>query len=212
MTFTTVVPYDPDAAKENKVFIPLKRCRNKLLIVRPLKYQAEGFITSNHPEGTDTVFCDYALLDALAEAENEIGDKLPGFPAGTQFRNNATFARYLIGTFKRHIGETLLGTVHFGPATKGQPPIMWTDLTHDAASVARGQQWLAQHPEFLIPVEAQITSSAPAVPAGPAPGVATVAPQQAQVGVQVAGAPLSTLEQMRNAAQGQNPYQGEPPF
>lgn len=215
MTFTTVTPYDPEEAKKDRgPFIPLRRCRNRLLVARPVKYQKEGFITSNAPDGTDVVFCDFALLDGLPEAENELGDKLPGFPAGQQFRNQSVLQRYLIGTFKRYIDHTLIGTIYFGQPTKGQPPIMWQDLSGDPASVQRGQVFLQQHPEFLIPVEAQITPVTP----DPAVAAARLDPTAAALapipGVQVSGAPapMSTLEQMRAAAAGGNQFQGEPPF
>lgn len=206
--FTAVTPYDPEAAKADRLFIPIRRCRGILMIVRPLKYQSEGFITEHAPNGTDAVFADFAILDALAAAENEEGDKLPGFPAGQQFRDNSVLQRFLIGTFKRHIGDTLIGTIYFGPKTKGKPPIMWQDLATDPGCVARGQQFLATHPEFLVPVEAQIVQSTPEPePAGP---VAYVQPQQEVV----SGAPraASTLDAMRTMAQQGGGSYDQPPF
>lgn len=214
MSFTTVVPYNPDEAQKGP-YIPIRRCRNKLLIARPLKYQKEGFITKNAPDGTDVVFVDYALLDAMPEAVNEMGETLPGFPAGQQFRDQSVLQRYLIGTFKRYIGHTLIGTIYFGPATQGMPPIMWQDLSDAPDMVARGQQFLAAHPEFLIPVEAQITPVAPDPAVTNAPPFNPTAAALAPIpGTQVAGAPtpISTLEQMRAQQGSSSSFQGNPPF
>lgn len=206
--FTAVTPYDPEAAKADRLYIPIRRCRGILMIVRPLKYQSEGFVTEHAPDGTDAVFADFAILDPLAAAKNEENDDLPGFPAGQQFRDNSVLQRYLIGTFKRHIGATLIGTIYFGPKTKGKPPIMWQDLATDAACVARGQQFLATHPEFLVPVEAHITAAtADPEPAGP---VAYTQPATVAAGAPRAASTLDTMRTM--AAQGGNGFDGTPPF
>lgn len=222
-----------EGKRDSSEFIPMARTRGKLLIVRPLKYQAEGFVTEHKPEGTDAIFCDIALLDPIEAAVNEYGEQLPGFPAGTQFRDQILFQGYLKGTFKRYLGATLIGTTYFGPKTKGRPPIMWQDLSGDPQCVLRGQQFLAAHPEFLVPTAASF-SSAPE-PQGPQPY--TPPPSNGQAGYredpwaqrqpvssppQAAIAPssappqqMSTLEQMRRAAQGQQQAVGDsgnPPF
>lgn len=158
--FTTVTDRQDSG---DKIYLPWGRTKNKLLIVRPLEYQKEGFVTTHAPEGTDAVFADAALLDPIAAAVNEEGDELPAFEAGTQFRGQVVLSGYLKGTFKRYIGATLIGTTYRGPITKGKPPIMWTDLSGDPASVARGQKFLIAHPEFLVPVEAQFTSATPEI-------------------------------------------------
>lgn len=205
--FTTVPAYDPEAAKADRVYIPIKRTRGLLIVARPIEYQATGFVTEHAPDGTDVVFVDFAVLDAIPQAMNEMGETLAGFPAGQQFRQQAVLQRYLIGTFKRYVGHTLIGTTYFGPKTKGQPPIMWQDLSTDPGAVQRGQQFLAAHPEFLIPIEAQITTAEPEAPAGgygPAQGQVVSSQPQAR--------PANTLEAMRAMATGGNGYQGDAPF
>lgn len=225
--FTTVLA-SQEAKRDSSEFIPMARTRGKLLIVRPLKYQAEGFVTEHKPEGTDAIFCDIALLDLIEAAVNEYGEQLPGFPAGTQFRDQILFQGYLKGTFKRYLGATLIGTTYFGPKTKGKPPIMWQDLSGDPQCVLRGQQFLAAHPEFLVPTAASFNSSAPE-PQGPQPYTppqngyrqpdpwAQPVSSPPQAAVAPSSAPpqqMSTLEQMRRAAQGQQAVGdgGNPPF
>lgn len=165
--FTTVTEQDPNDA--GRLYLPMARSRGKLLIVRPLKYQAEGFVTIHKPEGTDVVFADIAILDEIPAGQDEYGEALPGFAAGSQFREQSVLQGYLKGTFKRYIGGTLLGTIYFGPKEKGKPPMKWQDLTTDANCAARGQQWLAAHPEFLVPVQAAFVAAVPepVAPAGP---------------------------------------------
>lgn len=230
--FTTVLA-SQEAKRDSSEFIPMARTRGKLLIVRPIKYQAEGFVTEHKPEGTDAIFCDIALLDPIEAAVNEYGEQLSGFPAGTQFRDQILFQGYLKGTFKRYLGATLIGTTYFGPKTKGKPPIMWQDLSGDPQCVLRGQQFLAAHPEFLVPTAASFNSSVPE-PQGPQPY--TPPPSNGQAGYredpwaqrQLVSSPpqsalppvssppqqMSTLEQMRRAAQGQQAIgdSNPPPF
>jgi len=225
--FTTVRPAE-EVMGERK-YVPMARTRGKLMIVRPLEYQATGFVTTHKPEGTDVVFCDIAVLDAIPAATDEYGEPLPGFAAGEQFRRQSVLQGYLKGTFKRYIGGTLIGTIYFGPREKGKPPMMWQDLSADAACVQRGQQFLMEHREFLVPVEAAFAPAVAEVPAGPAPYVAPVpaqqhpyaqpdpyqqpvvpaaAPASAPVAGPVyqqpqadAGQPLTTLQQLRAANQ-----------
>lgn len=231
MTFTKTTELDQD-----RTFLPLARTRNKLLIVRPVEYRASGVVTMHQPDGTDAVFADIALLDAIPEAENELGDKFPGFAAGEQFRNQMILPGYLKGTWKRYIGHTLIGTTYFGPPTKGKPPIMWMDLADNADCVARGQVFMAAHPEFLVPVAAQITPAAPPPPSGPpayvpdhvrqAGGYAPTQPPSPPASAYTqpvpashpytqpdpysAGSDSSTLDAMRRMAQ--QGVQGGPPF
>lgn len=212
--FTTVPAYDPEAAKADRVYIPIKRVRGLLVVARPTKYQDSGFVTEHAPDGTDVVVVDFAVLDPIGQAQNEMGEVLQGFPAGQQFRDQYVLQRYLIGTFKRYVGHTLIGTTYFGPKTKGQPPIMWQDLSGDPGAVQRGQQFLAAHPEFLIPLEAQIVTAEPDAPAaGYGPPQGGYGPPQGQV-VQSApqSRPANTLEAMRALASTGNQFQGEPPF
>lgn len=220
--FTTVTDRQDSG---DKIYLPWARTKNKLLIVRPLEYQKEGFVTTHAPDGTDAVFADAALLDPIAAAVNEEGDELPAFPAGTQFRGQVVLSGYLKGTFKRYIGHTLIGTTYRGPATKGKPPIMWQDLTGDAQCVARGQQFLIAHPEFLIPVEASFTSGE--VVQGQ-PGSLTIPEVMDQRGYQAQGRPgagsvytqhepgkgpaQNTLDQMRAMAAANGGFDQEPPF
>lgn len=158
--FTTVTD---KADGGDKIYLPWARCKGKLLIVRPLEYQKEGFVTAHAPEGTDALFADAALLDPILAAVNEEDEELPPFPAGTQFRGQVVLAGYLKGTFKRYLGKTLIGTIYRGVPTKGKPPLMWEDLTGNTECVTRGQQFLMAHPEFLIPVEAQFSEAVPEV-------------------------------------------------
>ena len=168
----------------------------------------EGFVTTNAPEGTDAVFADVAILDAIPAAVNEYGDEIPGFDAGTQFRGQVILAGYLKGTFKRLLGQTLIGTITIGVPTKGRPPLHFQDLSADPTAVARGTQFLQQHPEFLKPVVPDFTPAAavPEVLGAPKPTYrGQPAPQQAQVAPQ-----MSTLEDMRAAAA--SGYSEEPPY
>ena len=218
-TFSTV----PDTPDEDREFIPIKRCKGKLLIVRPLEYRREGYVTVHKPDGTDVVFCDIALLDPIHEAR-DLDDKLyPGFAAGHQFRNQAILQGYLKGTFKRYIGGTLVGTIYEGVATKGNPPLMFQDLSGDPNCTQRAQGFLAARPEFLIPVAAEVASVEPE-PTGPPAYVAPVSPaagngyqgyqqpdpwaQQPPETTAPAARPMTTLEQMRSA--GMANHRGEP--
>jgi len=208
--FTTVV----DKPAEERVYLPWARCKGKLLIVRPLEYQREGFITANAPDGTDVVFADIALLDPIQAAVNEEGDQLPAFAAETQFRRQSVLAAYLKGTFKNYLAKTLIGTIYRGVPTKGKPPLMWQDLTGDAGCVQRGQQFLIAHPEFLIPPEASFSTAAPEVMGQnpgytppPRPGAGSVYTQH-QPGA--GPATQNTLEQMRAMAAANQ--QQDPPF
>jgi hypothetical protein len=208
--FTTV----SDKPAEDRIYLPVARCKGKLLIVRPIKYQAEGVITIHAPEGTDAVYIDAALLDPIFPAENEEGESLPGFAADTQFRDQMILQGYLKGTFKRYIGQTLIGTVYRGPATKGKPPIMWQDLSADPDCVARGQQFLMTHREFLVPVEAAFAEAVPEVAAGPPAYVASRPSSESVYTQHSPGAgpkTQNTLDQMRAMAAANGPDQ-DPPF
>lgn len=229
--FTTVT----EDSGEDRDFIPIKRCKGKLLIVRPLSYQREGYVTIHKPDGTDAVFCDIALLDPIHEAR-DLDDKLyPGFAPGHQFRNQAVLQGYLKGTFKRYIGGTLIGTIYEGVATKGNPPLMWQDLSKELQCVTRGQNFMAAFPEFLIPQAATITTVEPeptgppvyqppvdngyVAPSGPASVYQQPDPWSQQPSQPVspapAGRPMTTLEQMRNmggTGQPGQPHLSDPPF
>lgn len=210
-TFTTVTDR---ADTGDKIYLPWARCRNKLLVVRPLEYQKEGFITAHAPEGTDALFADAALLDTIPAAMNEEGDELPAFPAGTQFRGQVVLAGYLKGTFKRYLGKTLIGTIYRGVPTKGKPPLMWQDLSDNPECVTRGQQFLIAHPEFLIPVEASFEQAVPEVidqkgyTAQGRPGAGSVYTQH-EPGK---GPAQNTLDQMRAMAKANGGFDQEPPF
>jgi hypothetical protein len=210
-TFTTVTDKQ-DAG--DKVYLPWARCKGKLLIVRPLEYQKEGFVTANAPDGTDAVFVDVALLDPILAAVNEEGDALPAFAEGTQFRGQVVLAAYLKGTFKRYLGKTLIGTIYRGVPTKGKPPIMWQDLSTDAGCAQRGQAFLVAHQEFLVPVEAAFVEAVPEQMSGPPayqppprPGAGTVYTQHSPG---AGPATQNTLDQMRAMAAAN--AQQDPPF
>lgn len=209
--FTTV----SDKPAEDRIYLPVARCKGKLLIVRPLKYQAEGVITVHAPDGTDAVYIDAALLDPIAAAVNEEGEELPAFPAGTQFRDQMILQGYLKGTFKKYIGQTLIGTVYRGPATKGKPPIMWQDLSQDPGCVSRGQAFLVAHQEFLVPVAAQFAEAVPEVFTGPPSYTPPPRPTPESVYTQhqpgAGPATQNTLDAMRAMAAA-NGAQEDPPF
>lgn len=220
--FTTV----SDQPAESRDYIPMNRCKGRLLIVRPLEYKREGFVTKHSPDGTDVVFCDIALLDPIPDWVDEYSETHQGYPAGFQFRNQAILQGYLKGTFKRYIGATLIGTIYFGPPTKGKPPQMWQDLSGEPQCVQRGQQFLAARPEFLIPVEAAITEAKPetygpvsysspgyTAPPQDAPGYMqpdpwAATPTAAPVSPAPSQRPQTTLDQLRNM--GQTNHQGQP--
>lgn len=223
------------AKRPPEEILHIAACRNVLLIVRPTKYQANGFKTS-FKDDTDAIFADIAVLDDVPPWVDNDGNPVIPHPAGRQFRNQLLLQGYLKGTFKGWVGKTLIGTIYTEPSGKGKPSIKWRSLAQDPQCVARGQQFLAANPQFLIPVEAQIsdTSSQPdryPAPSG-TPGTAAAtgngnyqgasgwnqnAPMQA--GAQViasaaAGDPrtgMSTLDQMR-AAVNQGATSDAPPF
>jgi hypothetical protein len=207
--FKTVVPQEQ--MQTDRVYIPMARTRGKLLIVRPLEY-AQGYKTQHSPDGTDVVFADIAVLDPIPDWQDEYGMDHAGFQAGQQFRRQSILQGYLKGTFKRYIGDTLIGTIYFGPKEKGKPPMHWQDLSGDPQCVMRGQQFLAAHPEFLVPEQMPITTVAAQPATGPqpytnpAPAQQQQQPQQQQPPLYVpepyqqpAQRPVSTLDQLRQA-------------
>ena len=209
--FTTVTDKQEQG---DKVYLPWRRCSGKLLIVRPLEYQKEGFVTVNAPDGTDAVFADVALLDPIHAAVNEEGEELPAFAEGTQFRGQVILAAWLKGTFKRYLGKTLIGTIYRGVPTKGKPPIMWQDLSGDTGCASRGQAFLMAHQEFLVPVEAAFVEAVPEVITGPPAYVPPARPGSGSVYTQHSpgAGPVTqnTLEAMR--AMAASNAQQDPPF
>lgn len=210
--FTTV----SDKPAEDRIYLPVARCKGKLLIIRPLKYQDKDFVTTHAPDGTDAVFVDAALLDPIHAAVTEDDEELPAFAAETQFRDQVILQGYLKGTFKRYIGKTLIGTIYKGVPTKGKPPLMWQDLSGDADCAARGQDFLIRHPEFLVPAAGQFSEAVPEVMAGP-PGY--VPPSRPAAGSiynghdpGTKGPAQNTLDQMRAMAKANGGNDQEPPF
>ena len=221
-------------------FLPWMRCTEtqyragKLLIVRPLK-MIDDF--RKLPEGADPskwrgqlCVADIACLDPIDPAQDEQGAPLPGFPAGSQFRDNTIYLGYLNGAFKNYIGATCVGTVYTVPSGYAKPAVRWRDLSGDASAVQRARNFLISFPDFLIPRAAQITPMQQQAPQGHAAPVSgqpggnaygggdpwaqaaprAVSPAQQQHPSQG----MSTLEQMRaaqNGAAGQW-QDGEPPF
>jgi len=211
--FTTVTD-KPDTG--DRIYLPVARCKGKLLIVRPLKYQDKDFVTQHAPEGTDAVFVDAVLLDPIPARVNEDDEELPGFAAGTQFRDQVILQGYLKGTFKRYLNQTLIGTVYKGVPTKGMPPIMWQDLSGDPECVRRGQEFLIAHPEFLVPVAGQFSTAVPEViEQGPGgyvqPGRATRESVYNGHEPGRGGPAQNTLDQMRAMAKANGGDQ-DPPF
>lgn len=205
--FSTIPPRGEGEDKKGP-YAPWARFKNRLIIVRPLEYQKEGFITQNAPEGTDVVFGDVACLDVLPAAVNEYGDEIPGFPAGQQFRSQVILAGYLKGTFKRQLGKTLIGTIEVGIPTKGKPPLHFKDLSGDPEAVARGTAFLQQHPEFLKPVVPQFQATEPVeIIDQPKPSYRG----QPAAARPATAAQASSLEDMRNLAAGAG-YDETPPY
>jgi hypothetical protein len=199
----------------DRIYLPVARCKGKLLIVRPLKYQDKDFVTTHAPEGTDAVFVDVALLDPIRAMMDEDDNELPGFEAGTQFRDQVILQGYLKGTFKRYLGKTLIGTIYKGVPTKGKPPLMWQDLSGDADCAQRGQQFLIDHPEFLVPVAGQFVEAVPEVMPGPPGYTPPPRPKADSVYTQHEpgrGPAQNTLDQMRAMAQANGGFDQEPPF
>lgn len=231
---TTPHEFTPVAAQDEKrdpnEFIPWMRCAEmvtprglrpgKVLVVRPLQ-QIDDFRPiqadrdPNAWRGKLTI-ADVACLDAIDAAQDEYGMPLPGFPAGHQFRDQVVFPGFLNKAFRNYVGKTLIGLVYLGPNTKGKPPLLWRDLGADPQAIARGQQFLAAFPDFLIPTAHQITQATDATPApaqnpgyGADPWVAqsqpTSSPPQQN--------PANTLQQLQQwRAQEGRQSDGPPPF
>lgn len=175
----TFTPVTAGEKRDPNEFIPWNRVTEmntprgmrpgKLLVVRPLKVIDEFRAEEREKwmaKGTwvpQLTVIDVAVLDAIEPAADEYGTPLPGFPAGHQFRDNTVFPGFLNKAFNRYVGKTLIGTVYLGPNTKGKPPVMWRDLSGDPQAIARGQGFMAAHPEFLIPREAAFTQTTPEV-------------------------------------------------
>lgn len=216
--FTPVTEADT-TKRDPSELLALGRCRGKLLIIRPQEYVAEGFKTSNKPEGTDVIRADIALLDQINPAEDaHTGDQLPGYAAGSQFRDQLVFAGYLKGTFKRYIGKTLIGTIYTTPTEYSRPALRFQDLSGDPQAVARAQSFLTARPEFLIPTNASITSTTPqsngqAATPQPDPWAQSAAPVSAPAQPQSVPPQMNTLEQMKQW-QAQQPHSAnqDPPF
>lgn len=134
----------PDAGE----YINLEASVGKLLIVRPLEYKTD-FVTTFSPQGTDVVFADIAVIDDVDQATGQ---------QGKVWRSQAILQGYLKGTFKRKVGETIIGMLYKGVAKNGRPPFMWQDLFEDPVAVQRGTAWLQANQSFLV----QLAPSAPA--------------------------------------------------
>lgn len=242
--FTPVVEQSYEK-RDPSEFLPWMRCTEtphrpgKLLIVRPLQ-MIDDFRPL--PEGADPnkwrgqlCIVDVACLDPIEPAFTELGEQLPGHPAGAQFRNNTIFLGHLNKAFRNYIGKTCLGTVFTMPSGYAKPAVHWRDLSQDANAVQRARSFSAAFPDFFVPVAAQFTEVQPqqqqrppqaqTAPVSPAPGGWAQSPGDpwAQNGAQAVapaqGHPnqgMSTIDQLRQeaqqrGAQGQQQSQ-DPPF
>lgn len=181
-------------------YIDLKASVNKLLIVRPKEYRTD-FKTTFSPEGTDVVFADIAVVDDIDPVTSQ---------QGKVYRDQAILQGYLKGTFKRKIGEMIVGMLYLGPPQKGRPPFMWHDLFGDPNAVARATAWVTANQSFLVNLAP--SAPEPATPAGPP---AYVPPSATPPPVSVPPATtagLTTLEQMRNFNFGQGQPETQIPF
>lgn len=246
--FTPVVEQNFEK-RDPSEFLPWARCAErktasgvipgKLLIVRPLEA-----IEDYRPlkEGEDPnkwrgklIVVDAALLDEIQYIpDNGLGQELPGFKAGTIFRNNTVKLGFLNKAFRDMIGGLCIGTVYTQPPKQQgfQPSIHWRDLALDEAAKARGKSFLQAFPDFLIPVKMQQFTAAEPQQAAPQPAVDHTAPiaaapqggwqGQPDPWAQNASAPvspghpgqgMSTIQQLKAAqsAQGQ-PQSEDPPF
>lgn len=195
-------PFTAVTDQEAVEYLNTEEAVGHLLIVRPQKYQAEGFVTEFKPEGTDVVFCDVADLDMVSEAGQ----------VGKVYRGNSFLQGYLKGTFKRYIGKTLIGMIYYGPREKGRkPPYMWQDLSANPEVAARGLAWMQANQDFLV----EVTAVVPEVASGPPVYVppATSAPA-AQVKIYNQHQPGggSTLDAMRQMQQQAGAQLQDPPF
>lgn len=141
-----------------------------LLLVRPVEFLPD-FQTSLGVR--DAIRIDIADLSANDQSGQW----------GAVYRDALWFGRVLVAGLRRQIGDLVLARMATGVAKPGQnPPFNLVDMVPDAQAVAAGQQWIAQHPEFLnghaISSPAQTPVPAPVVAAAPAPYPPT--PQQQQ--------------------------------
>jgi hypothetical protein len=222
--FTTVVPQE-EKKRDASEFIPWMRCAEmvtplglrpgKVLIIRPLE-QIEDFRPPK--EGQDPsawrgrlTIADIACLDPIdPTVDPTYGTPIPGFAAGTQFRDQVVFPGYLNKAFREYLGKTVIGLVYLGVNTKGKPPLHFRDLSAQPEVVTRGQRFLVAFPDFLIPKKAEFTSTEPAQNPGYSqdPWTQSAVPQSAPP----AARPANTLQQLEQwrAAQEQQPT--DPPF
>lgn len=226
--FATVVPQEEKKRDPNE-FIPWMRCaeavtprgmrQGKLLIIRPLN-QIEDFRPLK--EGQDPnawrgklTVADVACLDPIEPSMDEYQMPLPGFEAGHQFRDQLVFPGYLNKAFKDYLGKTVIGIVYVGVAKSQnhKPPLHFRDLSKDAATVARGQKFLVAFPDFLIPKEAEFTSTEPAQNPGYGqdPWAQGAQPTSAPPR-QTQGAALNTLQQMEQWRAAQAAQSSNVPF
>lgn len=119
----------------------------QLLVVRPLEY-CTGIKTPypnpRDPAGlSDAIRCDVVTLDL----QNEDGTNI--------WRGVLWFQNRLITGLRPNIGKLILGWMDKGTGQPGQnQPFEIRSASGDQMAVARGQAWLAQHPEFMNPAAA----------------------------------------------------------
>lgn len=192
-------------------YIDLQAALGKLLVVRPLEYRTD-FKTTFSPEGTDVVFCDIAVVD---DVDPQTGKQ------GRVYRDQAILQGFLKGTFKRRVGDMIVGMLYLGPKNNGRPPYMWHDLIEDANARARAEAWVTANQSFCV----RLSSSAPAqvAPQYQPPAPAAPAPPRpltpAQYAAPVSATPVSpgmpqltTLQSYQQMNHQGQPQQENPPF
>ena len=114
----------------------------------------------------------------------------------------------LIGSLRNRIGKgPVLAWMGQGVATMGFPPYELRSANQDPESVARGQAWLAGHPDFTPGLRAAPTAPSPQEPAAPA--------RQPSMLERIAAQQAETLKPVRTAlppAPPRPPQSDEPPF
>lgn len=124
----------------------------KVLIVRPLDKVRDWRDKDPANDWKTLVIADIAVLDPIEPASDEYGMPLPGFPAGSQWRNQTVFPGMLNKAWRDQIGNTLIGVIYLGTNEKGRPPFLWRSLSGLEAATSRGRSFMAARPEFLIPI------------------------------------------------------------
>lgn len=132
-----------------------------LLLVWPVEYIANAPGGMTKANGlNDAINVDLVVLDVANEANTEWGL----LTRGQWWRPNV-----LIATLKPKVGakQPILARMGRGEAARGQQaPYILVSATGDPDAVARGQAWLAAHPDFVPSQPRAIATSTASAPGG----------------------------------------------